>query len=263
MTAVPMQAKSDERKWPEDLIERMSARIMPAGSSADCRIIALSGAPGSGKTTLAGQLCRRLESAGLRIATLSLDDFYLPVSARRQLARTIHPWLALRGVPGTHDLPEILRVLDRLTSGRPSRWSGFDKARDESLANARGWTGGRPDAIIMEGWCLGCRPLGRAGMMIDHAPEWRLYVNAAIESYRKYLFPRFHRLWFLRAPDWPTVRAWRFEQELARRVPLRRLSRIEVNRLLAPMMPVVLDMLHRPPAGATVIGLDRRRRVLD
>jgi len=38
------------------------------------------------------------------VEVLSLDDFYLGHAARLQLARDIHPLLATRGVPGTHDI---------------------------------------------------------------------------------------------------------------------------------------------------------------
>ena len=35
---------------------------------------------------------------------LSLDDLYLPKAERLRLARDVHPLLATRGVPGTHDV---------------------------------------------------------------------------------------------------------------------------------------------------------------
>ena len=42
--------------------------------------------------------------AGLNVVVLSLDDFYLTRDERNALARTVHPMLQVRGVPGTHDI---------------------------------------------------------------------------------------------------------------------------------------------------------------
>ena len=48
---------------------------------------------------------------GLRAAILSLDDIYLSGADRLQRANTIHPLLATRGVPGTHDVGLGLQLL--------------------------------------------------------------------------------------------------------------------------------------------------------
>ena len=68
-----------------------------------------------------------LTAAGSVAAAVSLDDFYLTRARRHALARTVHPLLATRGVPGTHDLPLLLDVLLRVRSGRPVRLPVFDK----------------------------------------------------------------------------------------------------------------------------------------
>ena len=62
-------------------------------------IIGINGSQGSGKSTLADYLCTLLsERYALRCVSLSLDDFYLTKLERQQLAATVHPLLATRGV---------------------------------------------------------------------------------------------------------------------------------------------------------------------
>ncbi len=67
------------------------------------KLFAISGAQGCGKSTLAAVLVSMLQQHGLQVAAVSLDDYYLAKSQRQQLAHQVHPWLAQRGVPGTHD----------------------------------------------------------------------------------------------------------------------------------------------------------------
>ena len=50
----------------------------------------------------------------LPAAALSIDDFYLPRAQREELARTVHPLLATRGVPGTHDVELAQAIIDSL-----------------------------------------------------------------------------------------------------------------------------------------------------
>ena len=49
------------------------------------------------------RLFRSLSPRFERAVTFSMDDLYLGRAARVDLARRIHPLLATRGVPGTHD----------------------------------------------------------------------------------------------------------------------------------------------------------------
>ena len=77
-------------------------------------VLGICGAQGSGKSTLAEALAERLERDGLACAVLSLDDLYLTRAERERLARGVHPLLATRGPPGTHDTSLGIAVLDAL-----------------------------------------------------------------------------------------------------------------------------------------------------
>ena len=83
-------------------------------------LVGVNGCQGSGKSTLCDYLCEWFAAEhGLRAIALSLDDFYLTQSERRQLAEDVHPLLATRGVPGTHDIPLLMATLDALLAGAP------------------------------------------------------------------------------------------------------------------------------------------------
>ena len=57
-------------------------------------IVGINGAQGTGKSTLAKYLALMLNQQHLRVANLSLDDFYVDSQQRRHLANTVHPLLA-------------------------------------------------------------------------------------------------------------------------------------------------------------------------
>lgn len=188
-------------------------------------LVAINGCQGSGKTTLCDYLCAVLRAShGLEAVSLSLDDFYLTREQRRQLAADVHPLLATRGVPGTHDLPLLQRTLDALlASGGPVRVPRFDKARDDRRPEAD-WdvVAGPIDLVLLEGWCMGARPQPVADLdpprnelerREDADGRWRNYVNEAL---RQDFLPLYQRvdLWLmLQAPSFDCVYRWRLEQE--------------------------------------------------
>jgi pantothenate kinase-related protein Tda10 len=90
-----------------------------AESSNKSIVVSIAGAQGTGKSTMTRLLAYTLRDCfNTSTATLSLDDFYLPLEKRRQLAVDIHPLLRVRGVPGTHDLSLMETVLTDLRGDR-------------------------------------------------------------------------------------------------------------------------------------------------
>ena len=72
-------------------------------------LIGVAGAQGSGKTTLARSL-----AVALGGVQLSLDDVYRTRAERQTLARDLHPLLATRGPPLTHDLDLLAATIAAL-----------------------------------------------------------------------------------------------------------------------------------------------------
>lgn len=186
-------------------------------------LVGLNGAQGTGKSTTALFLQLLLQQQGLACCNLSLDDFYLSRIARAALADEVHPLLATRGVPGTHDLYLVRTVLDALIAGDTISLPRFSKAEDDIVA-ADTWPvhRGRPDVIVLEGWCVGCPPQPEAALVNpvnaleseeDREALWRGYVNQQLHGGYRDLFARLDALLMLRAPSMAAILQWRKLQE--------------------------------------------------
>lgn len=200
----------------------LAARIA-AVAMGPAFVVGICGPQGSGKTTTVRVLAALLEAQGLSVATLSLDDLYLPRVDREALARDVHPLLRTRGVPGTHDIALGLTVLDGLAGEGATTIPRFDKATDDR-APVEVWprVEGPVDVVLFEGWCVGARPeLADALRQPINALEreqdpdgvWRGYANTALAGPYRALFARIDLLVQFTAPDFATVLAWRQEQE--------------------------------------------------
>ena len=187
-------------------------------------VVGLSGAQGTGKSTLARLMKVLLEQLfGLRVAVLSLDDLYLSKAARQQRGETYHPLLVTRGVPGTHDVELGLHVLRSLRAGETVALPRFDKATDEPFPKFK-WPiwNGTCDVVLFEGWCVGARPqrgdeldapVNGLERLEDSTGDWRWYINRQLGGAYQTLFAELDLLVLLRPRDFDRVYAWREEQE--------------------------------------------------
>lgn len=237
-------------------------------------VLGLAGAQGSGKSTLAAQLAARLTGERLKAAAVSLDDFYLPRARRLALARSIHPLLATRGVPGTHDLPLLLDVLQRVRRGRAACLPVFDKLADDRLPPQHWRNMARLDVLVLEGWCVGARPQPQALLAApvnsleaneDAAGQWRRHVNATLAGHYQRVWARLDALTFLAAPDWEAVPRWRAQQEAALTRAQRRggMNAAALLRFCAHYERLTGWQLATMPARADlVLQLDAERRLV-
>jgi D-glycerate 3-kinase len=198
-----------------------------ARNARGCLVVGLCGAQGSGKSTAVAHVAIALEAQGLAVAVLSLDDLYLPRAARVALAREIHPLLATRGVPGTHDVALGVDTIAALRRGEPAALPRFDKAVDDRCPE-RSWPAApcHTDILLFEGWCVGARPqdadmLARPVNALEAEEDsdgiWRRYVNDALAGSYQALFATIDALILLAAPSFEIVPAWRGQQEAALR----------------------------------------------
>lgn len=231
--------------------------------------VALAGGQGAGKSTLARAIVAACSYFDLRAVAMSIDDFYRTRAARQRLGRDVHPLLATRGPPGTHDVGLCESVLDALGRAGEVAVPVFDKGVDDRADRARRVVG-PVDVAVLEGWCVGARsqspdalraPVNDLEAGADADRRWRRHVNDALGGAYARLFAGFDCLIFLRVPSLDAVRRWRLDQE-ADRPPERRLGAEEIERFVAHYERVTLWMLEDLPDRAdVVVDLDEGHRV--
>jgi len=235
-------------------------------------ILGVCGAQGTGKSTLADYLA--MHSAKQRswnCAVLSLDDFYLTHAERKVLARSVHPLLATRGVPGTHDTAMLSACMDRLLklgAGEECRLPRFNKATDDQFPE-EDWpiVAGPLDLVILEGWCVGATPatsetltpaINELEKNEDANASWRTFVNDQLAGVYQDIFARLHTLIFLAAPSIEAIFRWRLEQEqkLARRADpdsTAIMAADQISRFILYFERITRNMLEVMPQQADVL----------
>ncbi len=229
-------------------------------------IVGVSGSQGSGKSTL----CRVLEALlegehGLGVATLSLDDLYLTVRERVELARSVHPLLATRGVPGTHDVALGLSLLDGVRAGQAGLvLPRFDKAADDRAPEGAWHELAAPvDVLLFEGWCMAARPQAEADLAApinqleaeeDAAAVWRTHVNAALAGPYCALFDAPDLIVMLEAPGFEAVLGWRrLQEEKLRARTGKGMSDAELGRFVMHYERLTRHLLADLPPRADVV----------
>lgn len=202
------------------LVDRIG-RLIEAGPKDRPALIAVVGAQGSGKTTLARAAAERFGGA-----QISIDDVYLTRAEREALARDVHPLLLHRGPPGTHDLGLLQRLIDDLSRAGPDDETlipDFDKRGDDRWPVER-WRRfkGRPSVILIDAWCLAATgetetalapPINALEREQDTDGRWRRIVNAHVAGPYTDFIARFDAIVFLKAPGFDVVLDWRCQQE--------------------------------------------------
>jgi len=249
-------------------------------------LVGINGSQGSGKSTLASLLALLLRQFhGLGVIQLSIDDFYLTRESRRSLAERVHPLLATRGVPGTHDLPLMRETLQRLLNGNGEvPIPRFDKAIDDRCpADQWEFVSAPLDLVIIEGWCFGTpaqseeallKPVNDLEAREDPDAVWRRYVNRQIVEHYQSIYQMVDLWIMLQAPSFDCVYQWRLEQEqkLADKLKLtddsapmqnQVMSAQQIARFIQHYQRLTEHTLQHLPASVHYLfRLDRERRII-
>ncbi len=190
-------------------------------------IVGLNGAQGSGKSTLSQYLSQMMPMhLGVDCHVLSIDDFYLSKAKRKKLAASVHPLLAIRGVPGTHDVPRLLDALAGFIEPAVQSVTVpiFDKLKDDRTRRVHKiQKSAKPTIVLFEGWCVGIPAQRQLALSVpassfefsnDNNGVWRSYVNERLGADYADLFKLLDRLSMLKPPCFEAVYDWRVDQEI-------------------------------------------------
>jgi len=257
-----------DRHWLQPLL----AELTRLGAGGQRPVVALNGPVGAGKSTLAALLRQRAAAQGLKLAVASIDDFYLPWEPRR-LALAGNPFGVSRVPPGSHDLALACACFREWRAGGVLRLPRFDKTLLGGQGDRVGVEQREADVVLLEGWLLGCRPLGPsrllelqahgvAGLSRDEQ-AWLSRWDQALEAYQA-LWDQCSQLWLLRPQGWHLPRRWRFQAEASQRrrgaawLPSAALEQLVRSSLCSLPPADYQDPLIHKAAGLAV--LDGRRR---
>ena len=222
--------------WQWSVVARALAPAVLAGEQ---RIVSITGSQGSGKSTLARILVQQLNELGVQAAGVSLDDFYLSKQSRTQLGRDIHPLLATRGVPGTHDCRRLGDVLAQFAGGKgvlSLSLPQFDKGLDDRVRD----THVAAEVLVFEGWCLGVQPqpqpllqepVNELERLEDPQGTWRQWCNQQIRQHYQGLWDFVDAWMLLQPPEFAQVIEWRRQQEMDL-APTQRMSETALQRFI-------------------------------
>ena len=238
-------------------------------------LVGLNGPQGCGKSTLCDLMVQVSAMAGLRTATLSIDDFYLRHTEQTALASQYpeNPYLQQRGYSGTHDIGlgiEVLRELKQLADNGSVLCPHYDKSAFGGLGDRfpkTKWKNiqGPLDLLLLEGWMLGF-PVVEPGLISDpNLTE----VNRFLQQYQAW-HEMMDAFVFLEPAEIDFVIDWRVEAEERRRVSgapglKNALSREEITNYVKKFIPAYRiylpalkrDLLKRENILSFVIGKNR------
>ncbi|WP_420012946.1 nucleoside/nucleotide kinase family protein [Tateyamaria sp.] len=112
-------------------LDQICAQILDRPATPHRRLVAVTGPPASGKSTLATTLAAHLNAAGEPATVVPMDGFHLD---DRLLAED--GTAARKGAPHTFDTGGFLRLVTALQSPDPVVFPIFDRSREIAIAGA-------------------------------------------------------------------------------------------------------------------------------
>lgn len=157
-------------------------KILAGSRTGKRRLVAVAGAPASGKSILADHLAAQLCDAGCRSQVVPMDGFHLhnQFLVERGL-------LNRKGVPETFDVAGFLHLVTRLHDDSTIYYPTFDRSRDIAIAGS-GLIDEQCDTVIIEG-----------NYLLFDAPNWQdlrahwdvsIWLDVPMPTLRKRLVER-------------------------------------------------------------------------
>lgn len=196
------------------------------------------------------------------------------------MATEVHPLLATRGVPGTHDTPRGLKLLNRLKNTRNDEEINiprFSKADDDRLPETDwDFVTAPVDLILLEGWCVGATPQPEEELLQpintleekeDSDDSWRRYVNGQLQGPYHELFSLLDLQLMLKIPNWQMVYFWRKRQEqqlAAKQSGAGVMGEVALQRFIMHFERLTKHQLQSlPEKSDLVLCLDQHQRVTE
>ncbi|KAL8153353.1 hypothetical protein V2J09_011113 [Rumex salicifolius] len=228
--------------WCEDQISQHNSKFKD-GEEVPPLVIGFSAPQGCGKTTLVFALEYLFKVTDRKVATLSIDDFYLTAEEQGKLREAnpgnrllevvpscvysfslLNSEDKLRGNAGSHDLSFSLDTLTSVTKlskeGLKMKLPRYDK----SAYNGRGdradtstWpeVEGPLTAVLFEGWMLGFKPVPE--QVVKAVDPQLEIVNKNLAAYYD-VWDKFIKAWIvIKIQDPSCVYQWRLQAEVAMR----------------------------------------------
>ena len=232
--------------------------------------LGLSGAQGSGKTTISEILKIIIKKLFKRkIQIISIDNFYKTLKERKEMSSKIHNLLSTRGVPGTHDINLLKKTLFNLNKKnfKIFRSPRFDKSIDDRVKK-KYWDiiKNKPEIIILEGWCVGAKPQSQNKIKktVNNLEKnedknfiWRKYANEKLKKEYKSLFSIIDNFIFIKIPNYRMVFKWRSIQEKKLRKKSHSNKKImnskEIKRFIMFYQRIALQMIKDLSKSASVV----------
>ena len=184
----------------------------------------IKGAQNTGKTTLAYNVKKNKKKKKLKVLILSIDNFYLNKKERLKLSNKISKLFLIRGVPGTHNIHLLKKILKRFRSNKKNKYKLplFSKGHDDILKSKFINIKFPYDIFILEGWCVGHKecdnlkintPINDMEKFLDKSLKWRKYTNIMSKKYYTSIYKKSDFSLFLKVPSFKQVFKWRKKQE--------------------------------------------------
>ncbi len=230
-----------KKKYSKKYIEDKLVPIIKYICSSKSKKFLFGGSQGIGKSSFINIISKTIEKFyNKKILLLSLDNYYLSKKERLLLSKKIHQLLVIRGVPGTHDIKNLIKNIKQFNKSKyPITTPLFDKLIDDK-SNSKKITKTKCDILFLEGWCCGSseipkkilhKNINKLEKIKDPKNQWRNFYNNKLKFEYKKLFKLFDELIFLKTSSFDNVFKWRLNQEKTNQSKNKRSKRMTPNEI--------------------------------